>query len=345
MRCDRYSYPVDIWVQRSLVFALSTTGLIALATYTAGLMTSAKGWQIVFIFFIILIVALSNLFLHMKNRVLDPIKSPLYVKVASFSIAIFVILCFDIFEGALDLRDPMIREIAEKSVWRHFFIISIQACFLNFIVLLWLYFLMSDHFKVLNELAHTRLEKSKEEAINRMLRQQIQPHFLFNALATLKSLMWKDTVLAEEYLLRLSDFLRSSIVAGKTEELNSVAEEIRLCTNYLDMQKIRFGDALYYQIDLPASLDEKQLPFFSLQPLVDNAIKHNSFTIEAPLCITITEESGCLLVSNKKNSKKNAVESNGSGLKNLMDRYKNYLQDAVLIEDTATHFKVKIKLL
>ena len=345
MRCDRHSYPVHVWVQRSLVFAFCTTGFIALATYTAGLMTYTKGLQIVFIFFIILIVALANMFLHIETRVLDPIKSPFYVKVSSFSIAVFVILCFDQFEGALDLRDPMIREIAETSTWRHFSVIAIQACFLNFIVLLWLYFLMSDHFKMLNKLEHTRLEKSKEEAINKMLRQQIQPHFLFNALATLKSLIKKDAVLAEEYLLRLSDFLRSSIVAGKTEELSSVAAEIKLCENYLDMQKIRFGDALYYRIELSKDLYARQLPFFSLQPLVDNAMKHNSFTREEPLCIVIREEQGWLLISNKKNIKKTVVESNGSGLKNLIDRYGNYLMDAVIIEDTATEFTVKIKLI
>ncbi|MEJ5055543.1 sensor histidine kinase [Sphingobacterium sp. MYb382] len=346
MRCEHYDYPIKLWVQRSKAFALMTTGLIALARYTAGLMSMNAIIQTVFIFFIILFVALSNLFIHCENKVEDPIKSPLYVKLASFGSAIFVLFCFDLLSTALDVKEPHMHELVhQSSVWRNYLVIVIQACLLNFIVLLWLYFLMSDHFKAQNALERSRLEKSKEEAINKMLRQQIQPHFLFNALATLKSLMKKDLPLAEDYLLRLSDFLRITIAAAKTEELNSVQQEIKLCEDYLDMQKMRFNDALYYDIDLPESIYEQKIPFFSIQPLVDNALKHNSFTKQEPLHIEIKEEQGWLAVINKKNAKRIAVESNGSGLKNLIDRYMNYWPHGVLIEETSDCFTVKIKLL
>lgn len=345
MRCERYDYPVKIWIQRSLVFALTTTALIALATYTAGLMNMNAIYQISFTFLIILIVALCNLFIHVENKVEDPIKSPFHVKLASFTTSVFVIFCFDMLEDVLNVRDPKIRELIIESPWRNYFIIGIQACLLNFIVLLWLYFLMSDHFKAQHQLERSRLEKSTEEAINKMLRQQIQPHFLFNALATLKSLIRKDSDLAEDYLVRLSDFLRITIAAAKTEELTSVQQEIKLCEDYLDMQKMRFGDALNYRIEIPETILEKRIPFFSIQPLVDNALKHNTFTIDEPLCIEIRETDDWLIVSNRKNLKKIAVESNGSGLRNLMDRYGNYLLQGVVIEDTSNRFNVKIKLL
>ncbi|SKB60109.1 Histidine kinase [Sphingobacterium nematocida] len=204
---------------------------------------------------------------------------------------------------------------------------------------------MSEHAKVHHKLERSRLERSREEAINLMMRQQIQPHFLFNALATLKTLIVKDPGMAQNYLVQLSDFLRITIASVKNGELASIDQEIKLCEDYLNMQKIRFGEALHYQVDVSLDVREKQLPIFSIQPLVDNVLKHNSFTVQNPVRICVDERDGWIVVRNNKNIQYQKVESNGSGLRNLVERYKYLFVQGVEIDESNDFFEVRIRIL
>jgi len=177
-----------------------------------------------------------------------------------------------------------------------------------------------------------------------MMRQQIQPHFLFNALATLKTLIRKDPDMAQSYLVQLSDFLRITIASVKNGELASIDQEIKLCEDYLNMQKIRFGEALHYQVNISADIRMKQLPIFSIQPLVDNVLKHNAFTVADPVRISVEEREGWISVRNNKNIKHQKVDSNGSGLRNLIERYKYLFVQGVEIEESEGFFEVRIKI-
>ena len=181
------------------------------------------------------------------------------------------------------------------------------------------------------------------EAKQQTLKNQLQPHFLFNALSVLKSLIIENTQLAEKYVLRLSDFLRYSF---KNQSVNAVPlrEELDFTKSYIELQAIRFIDTFNYTIDLPDSLLDRQLPLFSLQSLVENIFKHNYFNENNPMVFSITYENNRLKVWNKKVGLK-LTERNGVGLKNLDKRYALLANQAIHIDDAGTHFCVTIPFL
>ncbi len=190
------------------------------------------------------------------------------------------------------------------------------------------------------------LKNSNAETVNQLLQQQIKPHFLFNALNILKSLIRREPKLAEKYLLRLSDFLRVSITENKTG-LATVKDELKVCSDYMEMQKIRFGEALQYQVNIDDSSPvlNGTLPFFSIQPLLENAIKHNELTEDNPLSIRIDVEGNELLVSNNLQLQKSKEVSTGNGHRILKERYKIISGDEVKIEETEDTFTIRLKIL
>jgi two-component system, LytTR family, sensor kinase len=195
------------------------------------------------------------------------------------------------------------------------------------------------------ELENSRLKLSQAEALNLQLKQQIQPHFLFNSLSALKALIRTSPQLAEEYLIRLSDFLRYAVSShGHVVE---VGREVELCMEYLEMQRIRFGEALQYDINVPASIRESyDIPVFSLQLLIENAIKHNILTMERPLLIRVFHEKGSVTVANNLQKKPAAgSDSPGMGLANLRERYMSLTGDEIVIREETDQYSVSIKLL
>lgn len=199
--------------------------------------------------------------------------------------------------------------------------------------------------KAAMEIENAQLRLRNAEAMNLQLMQQLQPHFLFNSLGTLKSLIGISPEQAGEYLIRLSGFLRASL-ASHTASTVSVARELELCTDYLEMQRIRFGTALAFSIDVPADVRESgYLPVFSLQLLIENAIKHNILTAAQPLSVIVTYGSGWIAVENNLQRKHTGVESAGMGLVNLRERYRALSGDEIRLEETADTFSVYIKVL
>jgi two-component system, LytTR family, sensor kinase len=181
------------------------------------------------------------------------------------------------------------------------------------------------------------------EAQKQMLLQQLQPHFLFNALSTLKSLISENPASAEDYTVRLSDFLRYSVQAKKNEVV-SLAEELKFTQDYFDLQNVRFGDALQYSIEIPQGQLEKKVPVYALQTLVENAIKHNSFTEKQPVTIVISVIGDRIKVANNRLPKTLYLPL-GTGLENLHQRYKMIADTGIEIEQTEANFTVFISLL
>ncbi|HBH84773.1 MAG TPA: histidine kinase [Bacteroidales bacterium] len=195
------------------------------------------------------------------------------------------------------------------------------------------------------EIENARLKLKNTEALNQQLKQQIHPHFLFNSLNTLKSLINKSPEAAEDYLVKLSDFLRISISAGE-ENVVRVSGELKLCLDYLEMQKIRYAGALQFSIDIPdEQLGSGFIPVFSLQLLAENAIKHNALTNETPLKIKIRYEDGRIIVSNNIRKKLISESSPGLGLINLAERYNILSGDEIIIRNSEDQFSVSIKIL
>lgn len=238
-------------------------------------------------------------------------------------------------------------QVPQPGNTRRYLMPAIQALSINIIslVLIELMLLRSRKEKIETENAQLRL--ANLEARHSQLKQQLHPHFLFNSLNTLKVLIRKTPGQAEDYLIRLADLLRFSIYANNEEKVH-VATEIERCALYLDMQQVRFGNALAYQIDIPENiLQQGLLPVYSIQQLAENAIKHNLLTPQEPLRIRITgdENSGHITVSNNLQPRLTAENGNGLGLSNLAERYRLLGKPGLQITRGNGEFLVTLQLL
>ncbi len=193
------------------------------------------------------------------------------------------------------------------------------------------------------ELENATLRAENIEVLYQQLKQQVNPHFLFNTLSTLKTLI-HDNPDAEIYLKRLSDFLRTSVSFNKKNTL-TLREELKFCLDYLELQKVRFGDALLFSIRIPENMQSGLVPVFSIQQLIENAIKHNVLTINHPLHINIECRDNRIIVSNNMKIKNTSEESIGVGLINLAERYRILSGDKVIIKTDNNCFLVSIKIL
>jgi sensor histidine kinase YesM len=252
------------------------------------------------------------------------------------SILIFLLLwiCF----ASLSLTPALTTDYS-------FFLCVLSGAALNTVILIMQNYILLMHAKANAELEIVKLKTAHAEAENLLLKQQIHPHFLFNALNTLKSLYRREVKIGDVYLVHLANFLRASI-SNHSAGVAKLETEICLLKDYVEMQKIRFGASFICSI----SVDQKNvsqffLPSFSLQPLVENAIKHNELTEEKPLNVIVAQVDDRITVTNKIQRKSIREISTGSGLANLAERYRLLSGDEIWIQEDGEHFCVSIKLL
>lgn len=164
----------------------------------------------------------------------------------------------------------------------------------------------------------------KENALLQLqqIKEQINPHFLFNSLNSLKTLIDIQSPNSNEFLQKLSDVYRY-VLKNRDESLVEISEEMRFVEEYFYLQKIRFGSALEMQIS--GKFEKGRLPFLALQTLIENAIKHNIASKKEPLKIEISAGESSVLVKNKINLRRNSgAESTGIGLEYLRNSYLFY---------------------
>lgn len=215
--------------------------------------------------------------------------------------------------------------------------------FINGIILIICNYVQLRYDKEISDLAFKELEVNNLEAQKQVLMQQLQPHFLFNALSTLKSLIQENPEEAEMYTVKLSEFLRYSI-RTQSDQLVTLQEEMKFTQDYLNLQLKRFNEALLCEIEIPQHLLQKRIPVYAVQTLVENALKHNRFSEEEPLTIKLGIENELLKVWNNKQPRM-ATSSSGIGLSNLNMRYKLIAGKALEIVDTKQGFCVSIPLI
>lgn len=160
-----------------------------------------------------------------------------------------------------------------------------------------------------------------------ILKQQINPHFMFNSLNVLSGLVRKNADLAEQFIDAFADVYRYVMETIERPEV-TLNEEMQFARSYFFLQQIRHGDGVDWKVDLPVEYMNHLLPPLSLQLLLENAIKHNAFSPEKPLLVSLTFSDNCLVVSNRLNKKSQTVRSSGTGLQNLKKRY-SYLTDKI----------------
>jgi hypothetical protein len=188
-----------------------------------------------------------------------------------------------------------------------------------------------------------RLEKEKIATQYESLKNQVNPHFLFNSLNALSELVYADQELAVKYIRQLSQVYRY-VLDSRDNEVASLRDELEFLDAFIFLQKIRFGDSLQVAINVKRSEVRYILPL-ALQILLENAIKHNIVSREDPLQIDIFEEDGYLVINNKLNRKKSAEPGTGIGLENISLRYRYLSQQPVEVQDDGDQFTVKIPIL
>jgi LytS/YehU family sensor histidine kinase len=164
------------------------------------------------------------------------------------------------------------------------------------------------------------MELQAREAELRALRSQVHPHFLFNSLNSIHALIAADPGGARTMLLRLADLLRRTLSVGAAT-LIPLREELAIVEDYLRIEKVRFGDRLRVETDVPPTVSEWPVPPFCLQPLVENAVVHGISRLVEGGTIRISAESGrdslMLTVRNPSDGVAAQSHGTGTGLRNL----------------------------
>ncbi|SFD31469.1 2TM domain-containing protein [Algibacter pectinivorans] len=176
------------------------------------------------------------------------------------------------------------------------------------------------------------------------LKNQLDPHFLFNSLNVLTSLIEENPVNAQKFTTSLSKVYRY-VLEQKNKELVTVDEELKFAKTYMSLLKMRFEDSIVFTMPENASNPESKVVPLSLQLLLENAVKHNMVTPNKPLQIRIYEEAGNLVVENNLQPKQIVKKSSGVGLSNIMQRYGLLTNKQVNIYKEANRFAVSIPML
>ncbi|AXG70507.1 sensor histidine kinase YpdA [Kordia sp. SMS9] len=176
------------------------------------------------------------------------------------------------------------------------------------------------------------------------LKNQLDPHFLFNSLNVLSSLIDENPRQAQKFTSGLSKVYRY-VLEQKNKELVTVDEELKFAKTYMSLLKMRFEDSIIFEAPEAASNPDSKVVPLSLQLLLENAVKHNMVMPSKPLHIKIYEDRGNLIIENNLQEKQIVKKSSGVGLNNIRQRYNLLTQRQVYINKTASDFQVAIPML
>jgi fluoride ion exporter CrcB/FEX len=206
------------------------------------------------------------------------------------------------------------------------------------------YLLRSMHLEQVTAVENETLRAESITSRYEALKNQLDPHFLFNSMNTLQSLITIDTERAEEYMQQLCSVLRYTL---QKKEVVTLAEELDCTADYCRMLKIRYGGNLAFDHHINHErYDSFLVPPLAIQGLVENAIKHNVVSAKQPLTVHIsTDDDNHLIVSNKIQPKIMETESNGIGLANLTERYRLQWDKKVEIFNDGNNFVVTLPLI
>jgi sensor histidine kinase YesM len=189
-----------------------------------------------------------------------------------------------------------------------------------------------------------QLEKARAQAELEALKNQIDPHFLFNSLNTLSHLIEHDPQKARLFNDNLAEVYRY-ILSNKERNLVLLSEEIAFAERYFALLRIRFGDSVVMTVECDAPADDLLIPPISLQILLENAVKHNAFSDEHPLHIAVAIRNAAAVITNDVRPKGTAVQSSRIGLRNLKERYQLITGQELTVHDNDGRFTVTLPLL
>lgn len=189
-----------------------------------------------------------------------------------------------------------------------------------------------------------QLEKEKMDLQYHQLRNQVNPHYLFNTLTSLDGLIHTNPELASEFVRHMSKVYRY-VLQHKESEVVNLDEELTFIQHYIQLLHIRYADGLKITTTVSDEARDKGVVMVTLQMLIDNAVKHNIVQHDEPLRIEIYDDADFLVVRNNKQLRKQIETSNGQGIQQLKQLYTFLTQKQILIEDKDDTYTIKIPLL
>jgi len=254
--------------------------------------------------------------IHWKNNFLLRFISGLAINI-SIVIAFFAFIGKNIFE---------IRGQASiKLVILYIIIIFIYEIFYG------LFF--SYRYYAVTQAEQLRSERWQLELQFESLKSQISPHYLFNCLNTVSSLLYKDTRIAEEFIRRMADTFRY-VLTHQTQKLVPLQDELEFVKSYYFLLQVRYEYHLQLEINIPQNILNSMIPPMTLQLLVENAVKHNNISKDQPLLVYISAiDNTKIIIYNTKTTSLKPVTSFRVGLENIHKRYSFFTDEKVIVRD------------
>jgi len=234
---------------------------------------------------------------------------------------------------------PLDNFIADEQ-----FIFYIQPLAISLVVSFLFYAVWYYKYRQDNKIKEQKIIAGTASARFDALKNQLDPHFLFNSLNVLTSLIEEDPYQAQKFTTSLSKVYRY-VLEQKNKDLVTIDEELNFARTYVRLLKMRFEDSIVFDIPEKASNPEAKIVPLSLQLLLENAVKHNVVTSSKPLRIKVFEQDKSLVVANNLQEKQVVKKSSGVGLQNIKQRYNILSNREVSILKTANEFSVALPML
>lgn len=219
--------------------------------------------------------------------------------------------------------------------------VEVRGILINLVFYMFLH-LMQQNYE--NQQVVMELERIKSDNLGaqyELLKQQINPHFLFNSLNTLKAMVENGDEEAIDFIIKLSNFYRFTLESRKLDLIH-VSDEMDILNAYLFLQKARFDGGFTFTNEMDSQLLQTLMPPFTLQLLIENCIKHNVVSLQKPLHIRLYDEGGKIVVENQIQPKAGEVNSLGVGLQNIDLRYHHLLNQHIEINNDQKIFQIKL---
>lgn len=258
---------------------------------------------------------------------------------SSFILSLFIIFLLRIFEDVI-IEKHTLSEFLEYEKPANYIVPSI----VSFVVLLGIHALFFYKSLQENRVKEQKIIAGTANAKFESLKNQIDPHFLFNSLNVLSSLIEENPENAQKFTTSLSKIYRY-VLEQKDKELVSVEEELAFAKTYMNLLKMRFENSLFYELPTTIPNPEAKVVPLSLQLLLENTVKHNVVSELRPLHIRIFIEGDYLVIQNDYQKKEVLQERQGVGLQNIINRYGIITNRKVLIEQNEQTFTVKLPIL
>ncbi|RQO65844.1 histidine kinase [Pedobacter sp. KBW06] len=222
--------------------------------------------------------------------------------------------------------------------------VEVRGILINLVFYMFLNLLQQNYE---NQHVNMELERTRNDNLGaqyELLKQQVNPHFLFNSLNTLKAMVETGDQQSVDFILKLSNFYRYTLESRKLDLIH-VKEEMEILDAYLFLQKARFDEGFTFNSTLDNNALSTLIPPFTLQLLVENCLKHNIVSLQRPLKIRLYQEGEKIVIENHIQLKTGEAGSLGVGLKNIELRYSHLLDKQVEIINDNIIFQIKLPII